>query len=74
MGDWFVLPSSRRFRQSRGEINPRGIDDKIFPHAEVFRHAHAGTQQGLWRTSGYSQITSTKLNGIYGRPELLETA
>jgi hypothetical protein len=62
------------FANPRGEIKSRVARRKDLSHAEVFRHAHAGTQQGTWRTSGDSQITSTKLNGVYGRPELLEAA
>jgi hypothetical protein len=65
---------ARQFRQPRGEIKSRVAKTTRFPHAEVFRHANAENSAGPWRTSGYSQITSTKLNGIYGRPELLEAA
>jgi hypothetical protein len=54
--------------------NPAWQRRKDLTHVEVFCHAHAGTQQGTWRKSGDSQITSTKLNGVYGRPELLEAA
>ena len=75
MSEWFVLPSGPAISPTpkRNQI-PRGKDEKDPPHPEVFHHAHAGTQQGLWRTPDDSQITSTKLNGVHGRPELLEAA